>query len=310
MDRSSLQSADSLAVRTARLMFYSLLAITLMALDHRGRWVDQVHSISAGLVEPALFLLETPFAAARRIGEDLGARRDLAREVAELEQALLIRSARLGLLEDLAQENEELRSLLGAGERLEQEFIPAELMGVDLDPFAHRVVVKRGRLDGVKPGQPVLDSGGVLGQVERVDRLSARVILLTDPDHALPIQVRRTGARTIAYGSGSIDELRLNDLPMNIDLEPGDVLVTSGFGGRFLPGLPVGRVVSVDRTPGKPFASARVEPLASMDRSRHVLIVEVAEPAPAESDDAAGPTDDPAVPEADESGNGAAETPR
>lgn len=280
--------------RTARLMFYTLLAITLMALDHRGKYVDQAHRVAAGLTEPLLLAVEAPVSLGRRIAEEASARRELAREVASLEQALQIRDARLSRMQDVVDENEELRRLLGAGRRLEAEYLPAELVSVDLDPFAHRVVVRRGRLDGVEPGMPVLDAGGVLGQVESVGRHTARVILITDPDHALPIRVQRTGARTIAYGSGSADTLRLDDLPMNTDLEAEDLLVTSGLGGGFPPGLPVARVQSVDRSPGRTFASARAQPVAFMDRGRHVLIVATR--------DAAGPV--PAAPEA-----GAADAP-
>lgn len=275
---------------TARLMFYTLLAITLMALDHRGKYVDQVHRVATGLVEPVLLAVEAPVTLARRIVEEAAVRRDLAGEVASLEQALRIRDARLSRLEDVAAENEELRRLLGAGRRLEPDYLPAELLSVDLDPFAHRVVVRRGRLDGVEPGQPVLDAGGVLGQIESTGRHTARVILITDPDHALPVRVQRTGARTIAYGSGSVDALRLGDLPMNVDLEPEDLLVTSGLGGGFPPGLPVARVESVDRAPGRTFATARARPLAYMDRGRHVLIVSAPDPVgPLPPEDEAGP---------------------
>lgn len=267
-----------LAGLTARLMAYTLLAIVLMALDFRGRYIERVHVLAGYLVEPVMLLIEAPFAAAGRLREEFTGRQTLLERIAVLEQARRLERARLELLEELARENEELRELLGAARRLPVHFQPAEMLSVDLDPFAHRVLINRGGSDGLRDGQPVVDGGGVIGQVDRVFRHTARVILISDPDHALPVQVRRTGLRTIAYGTGSADRLKLSDLPMNVDLEAGDLLVTSGLGGLFPPGLPVAEIVSVDRPDGQPFATAVALPLGFMDRGRHVLVIAMASP--------------------------------
>lgn len=264
---------------TARLMFYTLLAITLMALDYRGRYVDQVRSIAGQAMEPLILLIDLPFTATDRMSEQWVQRSLLVDRVRELEREVLSSRARLAEFDDLSLENDRLRTLLDAALRLERDYVAAEIASIDLDPFAHRVIVKRGRVHGIEIGMPVVDDRGVLGQVEQVNRSTARVILLSDPDHALPVQVLPSGERTIAYGSGSIDRLRLSDLPMNTALEAGDLVVTSGLGGQFPPGLPVGRVRDVERLDGQPFAEASVTPLSAMDRNRMVLIVE-AVPAP------------------------------
>lgn len=271
-----------LAGRTARLMAYTLLAIVLMTLDFRGRYVDRVHALAGHAVEPLLLLVEAPFAAVGRLREEFTGRQELLDRVAALEQARRLERARLALLEELARENEELRELLGAARRLPVHFQPAEMLSVDLDPFAHRVLINRGSADGLRDGQPVMDSGGVIGQVDRVFRHTAQVILISDPDHALPVQVRRTGLRAIAYGTGSADRLNLSDLPMNVDLMAGDLLVTSGLGGQFPPGLPVAEIMSVSRPAGQPFASASAVPQGFMDRGRHVLVVELPDAAAGE----------------------------
>ncbi len=281
---------------TARLMAYALLAITLMALDFRGRYVDRIRSLAGQLVEPLVLLVDLPFQGAERFEEFWSRRGELVDRVRLLEREAVEREAALGELADLAIENRTLRALLDAGRRIERAYLAAELVNIDLDPFAHRILVKRGRADGVVAGMPVVDDRGVLGQVEDVFATTARVILLTDPDHALPVQALPAGERTIAYGTGRVDRMRLNDLPMNTELEVGDLVVTSGLGGRFPAGLPVGRVVELERPSGEPFARADVEPLSAMDRNRLVLILD-AEPAPSALDES-----DPDMPDADPAG--------
>ncbi|MFW5926847.1 MAG: rod shape-determining protein MreC [Wenzhouxiangella sp.] len=275
--------------RTARLMFYALLAIVLMTLDYRGGYVDRVHDLAVVVMEPVVLAVEAPFALGRRLGEELRSRHELLDREAVLERELRMREAELIEFEELRAENRELRELLGTSRRLELDFRAAELIKIDLDPYSHRVVVNRGRRDGIAPGQTVIDAEGVIGQVDRVALNSAQVILISDPDHALPVRVRRTDFRTIAYGTGRINTLRLNDLPMNVDLDAGDELVTSGLGGVFPPGLPVARIESVARPAGEAFAHADARPLGRLDRVRHVLLVDTAgafsEAEPAEDDD-------------------------
>jgi rod shape-determining protein MreC len=267
---------------TARLMAYSLLAISLMALDYRGRYVDRIRDAATQWIEPLVLLIDLPFRSADRMSEFWSQRVELVDRLRHLEQRDLERAAALGELADLAAENARLRDLLDTAERLDRRTLAAELAAIDLDPFAHRIVVKRGRVDDVAVGMPVIDADGVLGQVEQTDRSTSRIILLTDPDHALPVQILPSGERTIAYGSGRIDRLRLNDLPMNTEATVGDLVVSSGLGGQFPAGLPVGRVVALERPGGEPFARAEVEPMAGMDRNRLVLILQ-ATPGPSEA---------------------------
>ncbi|MFW5815959.1 MAG: rod shape-determining protein MreC [Wenzhouxiangella sp.] len=290
-----------LAGRTSRLMIYALLAIILMTLDYRGRLVEQIRHQAGLVVEPAVLLIESPFRLADSIRSALRGRDQLLNEIAELRSLLAESSARLLLLEELRRENLELRQLLTASKQPQVTFYPAEIRQIDLNPFSHRVVINRGQRDGVESGQAVIDAYGVVGQVDEVFLHSAWVVLLTDPDHALPVAVERTGVRTIAYGSGLNTELRLNDLPMNVDLESGDRLVTSGLGGAFPAGLPVAEVVDVSRTVGEAFARARLRPLGRLDRSRHLLVLESAQPPAPEAlpdDNAAAVPDDAAVDQA------------
>lgn len=259
-------------------MFYALLAIILMTLDYRGRYVEKIRSLGWRAVEPVVLAVEAPFALGRRLGEEMRTRHELMNDIAALERQRRQQSVELALLEELRDDNRELRALLEASRRLEPAYRSAELMKIDLNPWSHRVVINRGSSDGLSTGQPVMDSLGVIGQVDELGLRTAQVILISDPDHALPVRVQRTGLRTVAYGSGRINRLRLTDLPMNVDLVPGDRLVTSGLGGAFPPGLPVAEVESVLRPSGEAFARARARPLGRLDRARHVLVVDTPSP--------------------------------
>lgn len=271
---------------TARLMFYSLLAIALMALDYRGQYVDRFQSYAGLAVEPIFWAVDLPFTSIDQLSVAWRDRSEADQRLDELEVDLARARARLGRLADLELENAQLRALLETARRADQEFVAAELASIDLDPFSHRLMVRRGRSDGIQPGMPVMDARGVLGQVDQVFREFSRVILISDPDHALPVQILPSGERTIAYGSGSLDRIRLTDLPMNADVDPGDFIVTSGIGGRFAPGLPVARVESIRRQPGQAFATAYAAPLSAMDRNRLVLILKsVPTPAPTQAPD-------------------------
>jgi len=257
----------------ARLMFYILAAMVLMTLDFRGDYLDRFRALSGYLVEPAFIAIEAPFKFAGRAYDNWRDRHELLAERDQLRQSLQESRARILLLEDLARDNRELRGLLGAAERVDTGLQAVELRRIDLDPYSHRVVVNRGVRDGLDSGQPVIDASGVFGQVDQTLLHSATVILITDPDHALPVRVERTALRTIAYGSGRTDELRLTDLPMNVDLERGDLLITSGLGGRFPSGLPVAEIVSVRRPEGEAFATALARPLAGLEGARHLLVL-------------------------------------
>jgi len=298
---SLFEFGPDLAGRTSRLMFYVLLAIILMSLDYRERWVDQVRTGAGLLVEPVLLLVELPYQAGARVGEGLRGRRQLLAEARALRLDLARVSADLLLLEELRHENAELRELVAAGLRVQSGSVAAEIRRVDLNPFSHRVLINRGRSDGLVSGQPVVDAQGLVGQLDEVYLHSARVILLTDPDHALPVRIQRTGLRTIAFGGGLSAEMRLTDLPMNVDLEPGDIVLTSGLGGVFPAGLPVARVEWVERPAGEAFASAGLRPLGRPDRSRHLLVLDRvsdhldAEDAQDGLEEAPSPDEDPAA---------------
>ncbi len=244
-----------------------------MTLDQREHLAEPVRETVAGVVYPIQFLVDVPFDLAGRLSERLATRQQLIEENRSLRTRQLKYEGRLQRMETLQTENERLRNLLDSSRRVEHEVAVAQLMRIDLDPYTHLVLIDHGSTSGVFPGQPVLDSRGVMGQVDRVGPYSAMVRLISDPSHAIPVEVKRNGLRSIAVGSGDLGQLELANVPNNADIRSGDLLTASGLGGVFPRGYPVAEVTSVAIEPGEPFARVHVKPVAALDRSRKVLLV-------------------------------------
>lgn len=290
--------------QTARLMLYGLLAVVLMAMDHRGNYVPRVRSMAQYVVEPVYHLVDWPVSALRNLFGQFQSRRALREQNEHLQQQLLGQQGSLQRLQTLEEENQRLRALFAGAESLPYEYRFAELLQVELDPFSHQVIIDRGSSDGVKPGQAVIDGRGVMGQVEDVQLHFSRVRLISDPSHALPVQINRSGLRTVAYGMGETSRLNLPNIPREADVREGDLIVTSGLGHRFPGGYPVAVVTLIDREEGQTFARVEAAPLAALDRGREVLLINVPElPAePGDAEEAAQPEALPDAPAAEGSG--------
>ncbi len=260
--------------RVTRLMMYILLAVVLMSMDQRGHYVPKIRSTMEQAFEPVFYLVGWPAQALRSLGQHISSRRALIAENRQLYKQQLETAGSVQNQAALQQENQRLRHLLKATQGRAYTFKFAEMIRVDLDPFSHKVWINRGVGDGVFVGQAVIDGRGIVGQVEDVFRYSASVRLISDPDHALPVQINRTGLRTVVYGSGDTSRLLMPNVPLQADISPGDMIVTSGLGDRFPPGFPVGEVEQVQRNSGETFARVYVRPFAALDRGREVLLVE------------------------------------
>ncbi len=278
-----------------------LLSIALMTVDHRQHHLESVRSTLSVVVYPLQALLNLPNSVGDWFRESLSTRRQLQEENASLHTQQLILRSRLQKLEALEVENLRLRELLGSSFQLGERVLVAELMAVNLDPYKHLLELNKGDLQDVYLGQAVLDESGVMGQITHVGPLTSTVMLITDPDHAIPVQVNRNGLRTVALGTGAINQLILPHIPITADIQAGDLLVTSGLGGRFPPGYPVAVVDAVVQDPGQAFSYVTATPRARLDRSREVLLVRQAHEAsplttPRPAEDAATPAAGEATP--------------
>jgi rod shape-determining protein MreC len=254
-----------------RFTLYAFLSVVLMFLDQRGGWLEGARFLMQAVAYPAQLAVNSPTSAWHWLTEifetrdALRAENDLLRKE---QRELQVRAMRY---EALARENGQLRGLKAALPAVAERWLVAEV--VNVESLRQRVLINRGTRNGVFKGQAVLDDRGLLGQTTHVGPWSAEVILVTDPEHYVPVQIERTGLRTIAVGAGEEAGIALPFLPANADVAKGDLLITSGLGGVFPQGYPVAKVVDVQRDAVQPLAHVRAAPLAGIDNDREVILV-------------------------------------
>jgi rod shape-determining protein MreC len=256
-----------------RFTLYALVSIVVMVFDQRGGWLNQVRFVLQAAAYPMQLAVSSPSAAWAWMKESTETREALRAENKRLrtrESELALRALNY---QGLARENAQLRGLKDALPPIADRWLVAEIVNVDLTTLRQRLLINRGTTNGVFAGQAVLDDAGLLGQTVHVGPWSAEVILITDPEHAIPVQIERTGLRTIAVGAGNEGSLALPYLPANADVKTGDLLISSGLGGVFPAGYPVARVVEVHRDAVQPAAQIRAATLARIDLDREVALV-------------------------------------
>lgn len=244
-----------------------------MVLDHRGSYLEDARRQLAAAFYPVQQAVDAPFRASRWLRDSLASRDALLAENADLRRKSLVTDATLQRYAALQAENARLRALLDSTARVPDKVVIGEVLSVEMDRLHHRIIVNKGQRSGTRDGQALIDALGVVGQVTRTAPDSAEALLITDPDHALPVEVVRNGLRTIAVGTGNRNRLSLPYLTRNQDIEPGDLLVTSGLGGAFPAGYPVGTVTKVDDSRGDAFRDITARPAARLDRLHEVLLV-------------------------------------
>ncbi len=260
-----------------RLLLLAGLSILIMVIDHRDdhrdNHLDAVARAIGAIVYPLRVVVDAPVAMWHWLGDSSESRNDLRLENSRLKTERLLTRARLQRYSALEAENARLLALLEARTRVTDEVRVAGIMSVSANPFHHVLVIDKGQNDGVYDGQAMVDANGVIGQVIETGLFSAQAMLISDPDHALPVEINRNGLRTIAVGTGEFDRLDLPFLPNNADVNQGDLLVTSGLGGAFPAGYPVAIIESVTRIPQEPFAAVSAKPAAKLNQVREIMLI-------------------------------------
>ncbi len=256
-----------------RFLLLAALSILLLVIDHRNNHLDAARKAIGATVYPLRVIVDAPVSLWRWFGDTTSSLNDLKLENSRLNTQRLLTQARLQRYAALEAENTRLRTMLEATTRVRDRVRVAEIMSVSSNPFRHVLVVDKGTRDGVFDGQALIDADGVVGQIIEAGVLSSQGILISDPDHALPVEVNRNGLRTIAVGTGAFDRLDLPFLPNNADIREGDLLVTSGLGGAFPAGYPVAVVNSIIRIPQEPFAAVAAQPSAALNQVREIMLI-------------------------------------
>ncbi|MEH6580368.1 MAG: rod shape-determining protein MreC [Halioglobus sp.] len=265
-----------------RALLSALIVAGLITADYRYNSLETTRSLMDRLAAPIYWVADIPTRVLGWGNTNIQSRSQLLDENEKLSRENLILEGRSHQMAALRAENVRLRSLLNSTALLQDDVLVAELIGVSPDPIRHQLVLNKGARDNVYTGQPLIDAGGLMGQVVAVSEYSSRALLITDATHSIPLQVNRSGVRVIAEGTGALGTLEIHHVAATTDIEEGDLLVTSGLGGRFPVGYPVAVVSKIERDPGQSFATVEARPSAALDRSRYVLLVFTAESGVAE----------------------------
>lgn len=267
------------ASSTLRLVIYLALAITLMVVDRHFHYVEILRTRASAVIEPLYRLAAMPAKLAHDARLAFSDRNALSEENARLREALMLSQTRLNRLGVVQEQNQRLKQLLDVQNGLGVGVQLAKLIDLRLDPLLQRITLDAGSAEGVSVGQALIDAHGVVGQIMEVLPHTSKAMLITDPNHALPVRIERSGVRVIAKGTGAVDRLDLLNIPASADVKVGDKLVTSGLGGRFPAGFPVGEIVEVKNDPSGLFGAAVARPSAALDRADEVLLLhELADP--------------------------------
>ena len=256
-----------------RLLVLAVLSVALMVVDARFTLLKPVRSQISLVLMESYWITDLPQRLWQGVASQFGSRTELVAENEKLKTENLLLQGRMQKLAALTEQNVRLRELLNSSALVNEKVEVAELIGMDPNPFTHRIIINKGERDGVVLGQPVLDARGLMGQVVELMPYTSRVLLLTDTTHSIPVQVNRNGLRAIASGTGNPERLELRHVADTADIKEGDLLVSSGLGQRFPAGYPVATVKEVIHDSGQPFAIVRAVPTAALNRSRYLLLV-------------------------------------
>lgn len=256
-----------------RLFFAVIISASLMLADSRLGTFTHVRFLLNSLVAPIQYAADLPRSMFDGFYERFNSRQQLMESNRTLKQDVLTLKSDLILLDQYREENQRLRKLLGSTFVRDEKKVVTEVMAVDTSPYRHQVVIDKGRVDGVYEGQPVINEKGIVGQVTFVAAHNSRVLLLIDPNNAIPVQNIRNDIRVIASGNGQSDEIQLEHIATSTDIEVGDMLVTSGLGGVYPEGYPVAYISEVDKDTRREFAAIKATPVVDFDRLRYLLLI-------------------------------------
>ncbi|MBT4838217.1 MAG: rod shape-determining protein MreC [Methylococcales bacterium] len=262
---------------TAQTILAVIFSLILMTVDHRQRSLEPSHSLLGFIISPVQYLINAPFDFASFITERFKSHKTLLIENKELNNKILLYQANQLTLHAKEAEIARLRDLLGSAYRVHKNVLIAEIISIDMGTYSHKIVINKGNHHGVYLNQPVLDAHGIFGKIIHISPRTSQLMLISNPNHGIPVQIQRNGLRSIAFGTGQSLNLELLHLPNNSDIKPGDTLISSGLGGVFPKNYPVATILSVQQSPGQPFAKIFATPKAKLQLSQELILVEASQ---------------------------------
>ena len=255
------------------LVAYLMASLLLMSIDRQGDYLSKARVIGQYMAQPVYLLIDSPTRLGEWLSSYTSSRESINQRIVDQEQQLLVYKALNNRTKALEDENTRLRQLMGGLQAIHHEYILTEILNVRLASGIHGLVIDKGVDDGVSEGQVVVDADGIVGQVIKPANSTSFVMMITDPNHGVPVIISRTGLHGIAYGTGNPRQLDMPNIPIAADIREGDPIVASGFGGRFPAGYPLGIVTGLLRPEGAAFATIELSPSSSMSESTHLLLV-------------------------------------
>jgi len=258
----------------SKLLVSLILSFGLMYLDHKDQYLNKVRSYISATTYPIYLIANAPKNIFFNLRETMGQKEKIVLENQRLKRENIALSSKMQKIYKLEQENRRLHDLIDSKPKTEDIFVLAEIVAENPDPFKHRIIINKGSKENVHVKQTVADSRGIIGHVIRDQIFGSEVLLITDPEHAIPIEVARTGLRSIALGIGSYEKIQLSYLPVNTDIQAGDILLTSGLGGQYPAGYPVAIIDKVSTQKGESFLEVRAKPFAKLRNINEVWVIQ------------------------------------
>ena len=259
---------------TSKLLFSLILSFGLIYLDHKDQYLNKVRSYISATIYPLYVATNAPKNIFLNLKESMGQREKIVLENQRLKTENIALSSKIQKIYKLEKENRRLHELLDSKPKSEDVFVLAEIIAENPDPFKHRIIINKGSKENVQVNQSVADSKGIIGHIFRDQIFGSEVLLITAPEHAIPIEVARTGLRSIALGTGSYEEIQLSFLAANTDIQKGDILLTSGLGEQYPSGYPVGVIEQVSVIEGEPFLEVLAKPFAKLTNINEVWVIQ------------------------------------
>ncbi|GBE07904.1 cell shape-determining protein MreC [bacterium BMS3Bbin11] len=277
--RELLRRLGGAAPATVRIIVLIALSVSMMLIDYRTQQLERLRNILQTVVYPIMFVSSIPREVIYGVTGSMEKSENLQTNNESLRQENLLLRSRLKKLHSLEADNRRLKRLLGQSDQIAERVLLAELVEVSLEPYTQQISLNKGSRDDVYVGQPVINGDGVIGQVVHTSQFQSTVTLLTDPSSAVPVMVMRNGLRGVLFGTGVRNRLTMPYLTADADIRVGDLLITSGMGGRFPTGYPVATVTDVEQEPSDEFLTINTLPVTQLDHGREVLLIwpEVAE---------------------------------